>query len=204
VQSTAASNPQRLTDRASRSHQVGGIMATRIAAIDEHHGMKRCPPGCSNYPLALRLQPQLYCFSSGGIAAVDGSGTDCVSVEGIAPLSSGPTQSPAHSLVPLTLPTSLQPIGFFGLTCSSGLLPAFGGASWAYALVEKQTAVKITSAFIVISPSPFIPRRDSERTSNRFKPVASTPNDPAGRARVGTLAAGLRGKRPTANALTGA
>jgi hypothetical protein len=48
----------------------------------------------------------------------------------------------------------LQPIGSFGLTCTSGLLPAFGGASWAYALVEKQTAVKITSAFIVISRSP--------------------------------------------------
>jgi hypothetical protein len=59
----------------------------------------------------------------------------------------------------LTLPTSLQPIGSFGLTCTSGLLPAFGGASWAYALVEKQTAVRITRAFIVISPSPSAPER---------------------------------------------
>jgi hypothetical protein len=56
--------------------------------------------------------------------------------------------------VPLTLPTSLQPIGPFGLTCTSGLLPVFGGASRANALVEKQTAVKITSAFIVISALP--------------------------------------------------
>jgi hypothetical protein len=35
---------------------------------------------------------------------------------GAAPLSSDPTQSPAHSFVPLTVPTSLQPIGSFGLT----------------------------------------------------------------------------------------
>jgi len=50
----------------------------------------------------------------------------------------------------LTLPTRLHPIGSFGLTCTSGLLPALGGAPWAYALVEKQTAVRITSALIVI------------------------------------------------------
>jgi hypothetical protein len=36
----------------------------------------------------------------------------------------------------LTLPTSLQPIGSFGLTCIAGLLLALGGAAWAYALVE--------------------------------------------------------------------
>ena len=61
--------------------------------------------------------------------------------------------------MPLTLPTSLHSIGSFGLTCSSGLLPALGGAPWAYALVEKQTAVRITRAFIVISPSPSAPER---------------------------------------------
>jgi hypothetical protein len=42
----------------------------------------------------------------------------------------------------------LQPIDSFGLTCTSGLWPALGGAPWAYALIEKQTAIKITRAFI--------------------------------------------------------
>src|SRR5882724_1566789 len=58
------------------------------------------------------LQPQLYCFSPGGAC----SGKDSVSVAGVAPLSSDATQSPAHSLVPLTVPTSLQPVGSFGFT----------------------------------------------------------------------------------------
>src|SRR5207253_4813015 len=52
------------------------------------------------------------------------------------------------------VPTSLQPLDSFGLTCTSGLLPALGGTPWAYAPAEKQTAVSITSALIVISPSP--------------------------------------------------
>ena len=42
------------------------------------------------------------------------------------PLSSStPTQSPAHSFVPRTVPTSLQAVGSFGLTRATGLLPAF-------------------------------------------------------------------------------
>jgi IstB-like ATP binding protein len=47
------------------------------------------------------------------------------------PLSSDATQSPAHSLVPLTVPTSLQPVGSFGFTRTSGLLPTFGSLSLA-------------------------------------------------------------------------
>src|SRR5882762_6411800 len=56
---------------------------------------------------SLRLQPQFYCFSPGGAC----SGKDSVCVAGVAPLSPDATQSPAHSLVPFTVPTSLQPIG---------------------------------------------------------------------------------------------
>src|SRR5271169_82188 len=57
------------------------------------------------------LSAQLYCFGSAA---------------GAAPRSSGPIQSPAHSLVPLTVPTNLQPIGSLGFT---GLVPALGAAS---------------------------------------------------------------------------
>src|ERR1700682_5790508 len=100
------------------------------------------------YP--LRLQPQLYRFSPGGAC----SRKDSVSVAGVAPLSSDATQSPAHSLVPLTVPTSLQPIGSFGFTRTSGFLPTFGGLSLAKAFAEKQIATRMTRALIVISPSP--------------------------------------------------
>jgi len=99
---------------------------------------------------SLRLQPQFYCFSPGGA----GSGKDSVCVAGVAPLSPDATQSPAHSLVPFTVPTSLQPVGSFGFTRTSRLLPTFGGLSLAKAFAEKQIATRMTRALIVISPSP--------------------------------------------------
>ena len=50
-------------------------------------------------------------------------------VVSVVPLSSStPTQSPAHSFVPRTVPTSLQPDGSFGFTQTTGLLPTIGGA----------------------------------------------------------------------------
>jgi hypothetical protein len=58
--------------------------------------------------------PKIYSFCPGGIIAPARSVSDGVSVTDAAPLSSDPTQSPAHSLVPLTVPTSLQPIGSLG------------------------------------------------------------------------------------------
>jgi len=64
----------------------------------------------------LRRVPLLYRFWPDGMTPVARSGKDSVSVAGVVPLSSDPTQSPAHSLVPLTVPTSLQPIGSFGFT----------------------------------------------------------------------------------------
>ena len=52
-----------------------------------------------------------YCFSVGEAAG----GGDESSSAGVVPLSSdAPTQSPAQILVPLTVPTSLQPIGVLG------------------------------------------------------------------------------------------
>ena len=57
-----------------------------------------------------RLLGFYYCFSEGATA-----GGDEGSSAGVAPLSSdAPTQSPAQILVPLTVPTSLQPIGVLG------------------------------------------------------------------------------------------
>src|ERR1700738_4029707 len=69
-----------------------------------------------------------YCLSAGGFAsgAAGGDGS-AGSAEGVAPRSSGAaTQSPAQSLVPLTVPTSLQPIAAGGFTCACGLPPIFG------------------------------------------------------------------------------
>ena len=100
--------------------------------------------------LATMSEPELYCFSPGGAC----SGKDSVCVAGVAPLSPDATQSPAHSLVPFTVPTSLQPVGSFGFTRTSGLLPTFAGLSLAKAFAEKQIATRMTRALIVISPSP--------------------------------------------------
>jgi hypothetical protein len=55
-------------------------------------------------------------FWPGGITPLARSDKDCVSVAEVAPRSSDPVQSPAQSLVPLTVPTSLHPIGSLGFT----------------------------------------------------------------------------------------
>jgi hypothetical protein len=67
----------------------------------------------------------VYCFSAGRIAPSAPSDKGWVSLE-VASLGSEATQSPAQSFVPLTVPTSLQPVGTFGLTCTNGLLPMVG------------------------------------------------------------------------------
>jgi hypothetical protein len=55
-----------------------------------------------------------HCFGSDGMASEARSGREGVSA-GTAPRSSeAATQSPAHNLAPLTVPTSMQPIGSFG------------------------------------------------------------------------------------------
>jgi hypothetical protein len=64
-----------------------------------------------------------YCLAAGGLDSGGGAGS-AGSAAGAAPRSSGAAaQSPAQSLVPLTVPTSLQPIGAGGFTCFRGLPP---------------------------------------------------------------------------------
>ncbi len=72
--------------------------------------------GASFTPVGNLSSPQgdLNSFRQG--QASDQPGKDCVSVVVVALLSSKPTQSPAHNFVPLTVPTSLHPIGSFGFT----------------------------------------------------------------------------------------
>ena len=71
-----------------------------------------------------------YCFAADGLAPVSSGGVGAcgaLSAEGAMPRSSDAgAQSPAQSLVALTVPTSLQPIGASCLTCFSGLPPALG------------------------------------------------------------------------------
>jgi hypothetical protein len=64
------------------------------------------------------------------------------------PAGSLATHSPAHSFVPLTVPTSLHPTGPFGFTCTSGLLAALGASS-AKAVEEKMIAANRHKNFIV-------------------------------------------------------
>ena len=72
-----------------------------------------------------RLLNSYYSSSAGGFASGAGAGA---AGSAVVPRSSdGAAQSPAQSLVPLTVPTSLQPIGADGFTCFTGLLP-FGAA----------------------------------------------------------------------------
>jgi len=61
-----------------------------------------------------------------------------------------PMQSPAQSLVPLTVPTHLHPIGACGLICA-GRLADFGGAVCANAFVAKSSAITTTSPFIAVT-----------------------------------------------------
>src|SRR6266404_5601788 len=95
-----------------------------------------------------------YCLSAaGGFASGVGAGA---AGSAVVPRSSdGAAQSPAQSLVPLTVPTSLQPIGADGFTCFTGLLP-LGAAVWAKADAENPiTAARISRVLlIVISLSP--------------------------------------------------
>jgi hypothetical protein len=66
-------------------------------------------------------------FSPVGIVPVVGAGNGSLaSAAGTLRRSSAASQSPAHSFVPLTVPTNLQPAGPFGDTCTKDLLPTFG------------------------------------------------------------------------------
>src|SRR3979490_870632 len=68
-----------------------------------------------------------YSLGAGGFASGAGAGA---AGSAVVPRSSdGAAQSPAQSLVPLTVPTSLQPIGATGFACFTGLPPTLGAAA---------------------------------------------------------------------------
>ena len=100
---------------------------------------------------------QTYCFEPGdGVSA------------GSSPRSPDATQSPAHSFVPLTVPTDLQPSGAFGFACEGG----FPGAPvCAIAPTEKQVVMRATSSgLIVVSLSLSTDLdRSSVRLRSRFR-----------------------------------
>ena len=55
--------------------------------------------------------------------------------------------------MPLTVPTSLHPVGAFGFTCTTDLLPTLGlGGPWANAVPEKQIAAKTRSTLSINAP----------------------------------------------------
>jgi len=129
--------------------RLGGFASSaaagKVNAIAIVNATKSCLNGTSR-SLCTGIQPQpavdgngerakaareglaTYCFSAGGFASGGGPGASGSGVR-VVPRSSGPAaQSPAQSLVPLTVPTSLQPIGAGGFTCFSGLPPSLGAA----------------------------------------------------------------------------
>jgi hypothetical protein len=101
----------------------------------------------------LQVRPN-YSLGAGGFA----SGADAGATgSAVVPRSSdGAAQSPAQSLVPLTVPTSLQPIGADGFACFTGL-PPLGAPVCAKAEAEKpMIAHRISRVLIVMSPSPSV------------------------------------------------
>ena len=65
-------------------------------------------------------------FWPGGIALAAWTDKGGVGSEAALPGSEA-MQSPAHSGVPLTVPTNLQPVSAFGLSSNRGMLPTFDG-----------------------------------------------------------------------------
>jgi hypothetical protein len=75
--------------------------------------------------------------------------------------------------VPLTVPTSLQPIGSFGFPWVSGLLPTLGGALWANAVAEKPIAARTCKILIVNFPFALSPKLDDAAYRLRFVEAAN-------------------------------
>ena len=87
--------------------------------------------------------------------------------------SSVASQSPAHSLVPLTVPTNLHPGEPFGFICTNGLLPILGGAVWANAVAEKPIAARTSKTLIVNFPFALSPKLDDAAYRLRFVEAAN-------------------------------
>src|SRR5215472_9166061 len=93
-----------------------------------------------------------HCLGSGGTASEARSAKEGVSAVTAPCSSEAATQFPAHNLVLLTVPTSLQPIGSFGFARAASFL---GVEVWASAAVERQARTKaVSSGLIVVSPFP--------------------------------------------------
>src|SRR5947209_5328596 len=92
----------------------------------------------------LRLYAKPYCFTSaGGFASGSSAGA-------VPRSSTAGAQSPAQSLVPLMVPTSLHPFWAAGLSCF-GVFPAFGAPVCAKADPDHQMIrAMVTIVLIVI------------------------------------------------------
>src|SRR5262249_10086799 len=86
---------------------------------------------------------------SGGMASEARSGKEGVSAGTASCSSEAATQFPAHNLVLLTVPTSLQPIGSFGFARAASFL---GVGVWASAAVERQAMTKAVSSGLIVVP----------------------------------------------------
>src|SRR6202030_3741051 len=115
----------------------------------------------------------IYCLSPGESAPAAVAGRFPVSVAGTLLRSSAASQSPAHSLVPLTVPTNLQPGEPFGFICTNGLLPILGGAVWANAVAEKPIAARTSKTLIVNFPFALSPKLDDAAYRLRFVEAAN-------------------------------
>jgi hypothetical protein len=107
-----------------------GLMIPSIEAVGKPLGIgpRRCSQPCLHSPPPFTLSPMTitYCFGAGFTSGV-GAGA-LGSIEGVVPRSSDATaQFPAQILVPLTVPTNVQPIGADGVTRFGGL-PLLGAA----------------------------------------------------------------------------
>jgi hypothetical protein len=109
-----------------------------------------------------------YCWPFGiAAAARSASGTPELGSSAVVVVLSwsAEAQSPAHSFVPRTVPTNLQPAGALGLTCTIGFPPIFGGcvggaaASCARAVAEMKHKASTTAVFMAYS------------TTRRTKPI---------------------------------
>lgn len=124
----------------------------------EHGRIKRY---CQSRPMRLArlIQPTTYCFPSGVPELAFAGSEPLAGSSGCNELvfsSGAETQSPAHNLVPLTVPTSLHPSnGFgFGFTCMRGRLPTFGALPCAKEALLTRTAANPTSTFRIIGIPP--------------------------------------------------
>ena len=107
------------TNQSYRAAKDRSLSHFTMAVCEMVHNDLR--PALSAAPWMIRLAGPASCSCSYscsfGPVCVSGDGAGALSSGGVVVLSSGAgMHSPAHSFVPLTMPTSLQPIGAVGFT----------------------------------------------------------------------------------------